>query len=60
MSYTGDEITGKIEWEILEQHGNIQTARLRVDGGWLYRETRLGYEEGHVALCFVPNNEAVE
>lgn len=44
----------KVEWEPVDRH----LARLRVEGGWLYRHQILDYGGGNaVAMCFVPFQE---
>ncbi len=54
-----------VEWEnLVHQHGKGTTCRMKIPGGWLYREFAEDVFGGapcmSVALCFVPTEAAVE
>lgn len=42
---------GTREWEAITTTSSVETDRLRVPGGWLYRTL---YGENGVSVCFVP------
>lgn len=42
------------DWEAIQENGSDKTERLRIVGGWLYRNTT----PAGVALVFVPSTEA--
>ncbi len=42
-------------WEIVEHNGWLQTEKLKVEGGWIYRSTRPNYSNSGIGMCFVPS-----
>jgi hypothetical protein len=50
------------DWELVKTDGNAELHRIRIDGGFLYRNTistihDFVYKEVHSALVFVPLSE---
>ena len=42
------------KWELVQRQGNIETERLGVPGGWLYRCTFSGGFSPFATMTFVP------
>jgi hypothetical protein len=47
-------------WEIICHEPTIETARLIVPGGWLYRTIVFATSERSISLVFVPEPEFIE
>ena len=57
-------MTNEFEWEklcesIYEDTKELSgdTARAKIDGGWIYRERKFHYRGPSVSICFVPDNQ---